>query len=235
MTAALVPIVSAQTENMEMFYQGEFLGLKIEVNATREAEPGENITVTMLVESLAKNVKIKYLYFNFFGFVDGETKIPLINFPLVEEETPLEPEDVITENCTVSIPKNVWGVIYGELFLEQSQGLVSIEIPHIGFTMTKVKNVMMEQLKGQLEDLNKTYKQLKENYTRLNEQLQSLQENYTQLNETYVALNQTYWELKESVGGLETTRNVMFIFLATTVTFAATTAYLFLRRPKRWM
>jgi hypothetical protein len=49
-----------------------------------------------------------------------------------------------------------------------------------------------------------------------------------------MALNETYWELKESVGGLETARNVMYIFFATTVIFVATTAYMVFRKPKMY-
>lgn len=252
LTSVLIQGVAAKNhaENMQTFYQEEFLGLEIKISATREAEPGENITVTIRVRCTAENVEVDYLYLNFSGFRDGQEKMSLRNIMYIHEKVSLVSGQVLENNYTIYMPENVWGIIYGELSFKQSEGVLSIEIPHIGFTMTRVENVLLERLEEQLENLNKAYEQLNENYmklnktcnelnesyTQVNERLQSLQQNYTQLNETYVALNETYWNMKGSVGELQTTRNTMFIFLATTVIFIATTVYLLvLRKPKRYI
>ena len=238
LASTLIHSVAAQ-KDLQTFFELSLPGIKIQVDATKEASPGGNITVILHVNGEAEGVYMEYLNLTVFGFIRGQNKTLLMimyqgNFSLNYNETMEYADSFI-------VPDDVWDTTYGELSFKYSLRGFSYELSHIGFTMTHVENVLLKSLQEQLanltrayEELSRAYSDLNESYTNVSERLETLQENYTQLNETYVALNQTYWELKESVGGLETARNTMFIFLATTVLFIATTAYLILRRPKTY-
>ncbi|MCW3993854.1 MAG: hypothetical protein NWE85_04735 [Candidatus Bathyarchaeota archaeon] len=88
-----------------------------------------------------------------------------------------------------------------------------------GFTLTYVKNIKLERLEEDLESLSESFTELQQNCTRL-------EGNYTELKGKYD-------ELSESSAGVEYTRQVMMILAITTIVFAATTIYFFMRKPKR--
>lgn len=74
------------------------------------------------------------------------------------------------------------------------------------------------------------------NYTGLKGDYDSLNSNYNLLRIDYDGLESNYTGLKTdyetSLGELTTARNVAYVFVASTIFLAATTAYLYLRKPK---
>lgn len=83
--------------------------------------------------------------------------------------------------------------------------------------------------------LNSLYSHFLTNYTKLVETQNSLSSNYNSLSQNYTSLESSYHDLKTSydstVSEQATTRSLSYIFIASTVIFAATTVYL-ISRPK---
>jgi hypothetical protein len=218
--------VKAQSENLQTFFDHEIPGIKITVNATAETQPNENITVKITINPL-EEVNIKYFNLSVFGFVNGTYKtmiynITVNNFPF---------------NDTFTVPKQVWGVTYGEITLTYDvityeyvpgQGTIkkitTYENFRVSFDMTRVKNVYLETVEEQLRNLNSIFEQLNQTFW------QMFQMNLTA--ESLARLNETYWGLKGSSNELGNTRMAVGILAVTTVFFVATTLYLVMRKPR---
>jgi len=203
--------------DMETFVNSNLPGINIQVNATIEVLPGENITVRLKLSRLpeVKEVNVEYFNLSIFGFIYGEQKIIMAN--ITHDNFLLNVEEY---NCTFKVPENVWGITRGEITLTYDATYPSekpiIIMPYenltTGFDMTYVENIYLEQLKQIFHD------QLGKDLTPEN------------LNETLLE----YKQLKESQNELGSTRVVIGILVITTVFFAATTLYLILRKPKEY-
>lgn len=204
----------APTENMKTFFDSEIPGIKIQVNATAEAQPCENITVMLSLRGQT-NVYVEYFNMSVFGFLCGKDKVSMAN--IIENDFSLNNTLTREYNCTFEVPQNVWDVTYGEILLTYSAKLGGLELKFsqltYGFTMTHVENVYLKDVEERFENLT---------------------ESYRQLNETFWELQQNYTSLKGSTGELETTRNIMVVLAITTVFFVATTVYLVMRKPKQY-
>jgi len=210
------------TENMQTFFDREIPGIKIIVNATAETQPNGNITVKIAMNPLEEEVNIEYFNFSVFGFLNGTYKtmiynITVNNFPF---------------NDTFPVPEQVWGVTFGEITLTYDvtyvieKGIeITITIPYenltVGFDMTRVKNVYLETVEGQLRNLNSTFEQLNQTFRQ-----------YFNKDLTPENLNDTLRELQGSSNELGNTRMAVGILAITTVFFVATTLYLVMRKPK---
>jgi hypothetical protein len=80
------------------------------------------------------------------------------------------------------------------------------KIPPSGFALTYIQNMELEQLQTEYDELNATH--------------QSIVQNYTELESG----------LKEE---LDSTRNLLYIFVATTVVASITVVVLLMRSPKK--
>lgn len=85
-------------------------------------------------------------------------------------------------------------------------------------------------------NLHSLYTLFLANYTNLQGYFNSLSSNYDALRTDYDSLESNYRSLKtnydNALGELSTTRSFMYIFIASTIALAATTVYLFQRKPK---
>jgi hypothetical protein len=207
----------ASTENMKTFLDSKIPGIIIQVNATAETQPNQNITIML---SLKRQTSIYMEYFNLsiFGFVNGTYKVPMANitdpyFPGPFGDSPRQ------YNCTFPVPQQVWGITYGEITLTYNAnysigGDGSLLLPYnltFGFTMTQVENVYLKTIESQLK---------------------SLQALFMQLNETFWQLQQNYTALKGNLDELGNTRMAVGVLAVTTVFFVATTLYLVMRKPR---
>jgi len=197
--------------DMQTFFKSQWPGMKIQVNATAEALPGDNITIILLVESKADNVYIVYLNLTIFGFIKGQNKTGLTS--IYQSDTPLNYNERTEHNHTLIIPSDVWETTYGELSFQYSIEGFSYSLSQLGFTMTHVRNVYLENLE---------------------EQFQSLSENFTELQQNYTELKDMYDELSKSIIELDNTRRAVVGLAITTIFFVATTIYLFLRKPRQY-
>lgn len=198
---------STSTENMKSFLDSQVPGISIQVNATAEAEPNENITV-MLSLKRQTGIYVKYFNLSVFGYVNGTYEILMDNitdsgFSLDDSPRPY--------NCTFTVPEQVWGTTYGEITLTYNAtypaGPGNLELPYnitLGFTMTHIQNVYLKSIEDQLANLTALYLQLQQNYT----------------------------ALQQNLSELENTRSAVAILAITSVFFLATTLYLVMRKPK---
>lgn len=217
--------VKAQTtEKMETFLDLEIQGIKITVNATAETQPNKNITINLHIKPLVEKVDMEYFNFSVFGYINGtyKTLLPLYSNTTSELTLPYQC------NFTCYVPENVWGITYGEITLKYK---VTYSYPGgeitqrhnfaTGFDMTSVENVYLETVEEQLKNLNNILTQLNQTFRE-----------YFGIDLTPENFNKTFQELRGTQSELSNTRMTVAVLAMTTVFFVATTAYLFLRKPR---
>jgi hypothetical protein len=197
-------------EEMHSVYDNTYGGLHIIVVAPVEAYPGENITVTVKTNvSDVQQIYVNYFNLKFRGAVNTTT---ILTFEQIMHLTNV----FISSNETqynITIPDNISpGLIFGEISCEWKALGVSFEIPSSGFALTYIKNIALEQLQAEYNELNATH--------------QSMLQNYTEMESTY---NQLESDIKD----VENTRTLMYIFIATTIVASITVVVLLMRKPKK--
>jgi len=202
LTLTYCAVVGATPEERWTVYDMEpFNGLKITVDAPCQADPDENITITVRAEVSGK-VYIEYIYVKIYRLIN-ETNDVLAEFSFIEKSDLTVPHTV---DYAVTIPNNTSpGLTYGVIEWQWTYMGITVTPPPAGFTVTYVRNLELEELRAAYDELNATYNSLLANYTKL--------KNY-----------------KSELGA---TRNLMYIFVATTIVSAATAFILLVRRPKR--
>jgi len=213
----------------------------IQVNATAETLPGQNITVNLSLSKVdpKKVIEIEYLNLSIYGFLYGKEKILIDNMtdaiPLLDEYSRTLP--------LVKIPEKVWGVAECEITLtynvtyEYPGSAPIIIMPYknlkASFDITYIENVYLIDLEKELANLNNTIISLNSTF------FESF--NMTLSQENIEKLNQTYWEYiqkyNESLGNsneLANLRNVSVILGITTIILLASTVYLLFRKPREY-
>lgn len=84
-------------------------------------------------------------------------------------------------------------------------------------------------LQANFDSLNSSYNDLRLSYNQLNSSYTNLQSLYSQLNSSFTSLQK---DQKTIINGLDTIRNLMYVFIAIMVIFTVATAYLAMRKPK---
>lgn len=217
--------VKAQaTEKMKTFLDLEIQGLKITVNATADAKPKENITINLYIKPLEEKVDMEHFNFSVFGYINGTHKTLLPLYP----NTISEPALPYQCNFTCHVSENVWGITYGEITLKYKVTYTypggEITQRHYfatGFDMTPVENVYLKTVEEQLENLNSILAQLNQTFRE-----------YFGIDLTPENFNKTFQEFRGTQSELSNTRMTVAVLAMTTIFFVATTAYLFLRKPK---
>jgi hypothetical protein len=224
---ALICIAQAQVpaENMKTFYDSELPGIGIQVDATAETRPSENVTVMLSLKTQTE-VHVQYLNLSMFGFINGTDKVLMAN--ITDNDFSLS-NGAKGYNCTFPVPEEVWGIVYGEMVLTYSAkyGLVTLDIEKLicGFTMTDVENIYLENLASTYDQLNQTF------CDSFNMSLSP--ENLAQLNQTYWEYQQNYSSTQGTLNELNSTRQAAIALGITTVFFVSTTAYLVMRKPRQ--
>ena len=195
-------IVISQSEQTKNVYHIGYAGLIIDIFGPIQAYPGENITLTIVTEALTQ-INVEYINLTIYGIVDGSTEITLSTITHLEGSS-------LTFNETsyeIPIPNNISpGLIYGNITCKWDfMGSTETILPS-GFPLTYVRNINLEQLQTEYDQLNSTY--------------QLLLQNYTELESTYQA-------------EIDSTRNYMYIFAATTIVATITIVVLLMRKPKK--
>ena len=234
---ALIRNATAQSPSeMQTFFSKDYAGISITVNATIETIPGGNTAIGLWINCTSAGVKVDYLNLSVYGFKSGKEKI-LLNFTCALPNAPISLNQTIEYN--VSIPSDVWGATYGELYLKYAIVDQPIE-RNAGFQMTIVRNVYLEELEQQLKSLNESYQQLNNTLEQLNQtfwesfQINLSTENLAYLNKTYWELQHNYTALQGSLNELGNTRSAVAALAITTVIFVATTIYMIMRKPKQY-
>jgi hypothetical protein len=240
-TSIRVAKAQASTENMKTFLDSKIPGIQIQVNATAETQPNQNITFILSLKRLT-SVYVEYFNLSVFGFLNGTYKALMAN--VTDNNFPLG-DSPASYNCTFSVPEQVWDVTYGEITLTYnatySGAFGILELPYhitLSFIMTHVENVYLKTIEEQLKNLNSAFELLNQTFGesfQMNLTVQNLallNKTYWELRQNYTELQQKYSVLEGSADELDNTRRVVAILVVTTVFFVATTFYLVLRKPK---
>jgi len=203
LTLTFSGVARSAPEEMLNVYYLEYGGLKIDISAPVTAYYGENITVSVKTEAVVSQIFIKYINIDIYGRVNATTEIYL------DQITHLTNSSLSSYEAQydVAIPDNLSpGLTYGIISCEWDLMGSPQKIPSSGFALTYVQNIDLEQLEAEYEELNVTH--------------QSLIQNYTALEST----------LEGTVGA---TRNLLYVFVATTVVASITVVVLLMRKPQR--
>jgi hypothetical protein len=203
-----------QQESSEAFLDFAAFGLRIQVNATAQARPTENITVILVLTSLTE-VHINYFNLSIFGFLNGTDRILMANKSDVDFWLN---STSYSYNWTFTVPEWVSGKTYGDIRMAHlaiyGPAKIDYEEFPCGFYMTDVENVYLEELQSELNNLTQKYEQLNQSYI-------ELQQNLTDA-------------LRGNANSLDSARTVITALLITTVFFVATTLYLVIRKPREY-
>ena len=203
LTLAFSGIGKAAPEETQDVYYLEYGGLKIDIKAPVKAYAGESITVTVKTEAVISQIYIKYINIDIYGVMNATNKIYL------DQITHLANSSLSSYEAqyNVTIPADISpGLTYGIISCEWELMGSPQKIPSSGFALTYIQNIELEQLQAKYEELNATYQSSLQNYTNLESGLE---------------------------GELGSTRNLLYIFVATTVVASITVIVLLMRKPKR--
>jgi hypothetical protein len=189
-------------EETKNVYHIDYGGLTIDISAPIQAYPGENISITVATEAVTK-IDIDYIYVRIYGLANATIEVTLSNITHIEDSSLTFHE----ATYNIEIPDNLSpGLTYGLISCEWDFMGSPEKIPSSGFALTYIKNLALEQLQVEYDELNATH--------------QSILEEYTELKSG----------IKEEV---DSTRNLMYVFVATTVVASITVVVLLLRKPKK--
>jgi len=203
LTLAFSGVGKSAPEKTPSVYSLDYGGLTIDIRAPDQAYPGENITVTVKTEAVVTQIYVKYINVDLYGVVNATTEVYLDQIMHLKNSY-LSSHEV---QYDIKIPDNICpGLTYGEVSCEWEALGASFEILSSGFVLTYVKNVALEQLQAEYDELNTTHQSILEEYT----------------------------ELKSGIKGeVDSTRNLMYVFIATTVVASITVVVLLMRKPKK--
>ena len=229
----LVKSTTAQTpKEMQTFFSNKYVGISIQLNATRETVPGANITITLLVNCTSDDVYVDYLNLSVYGYkhVEYALEKDTLTSVCVMKQTSLALHNASRHNYTISVPSEVWDLTYAELHSKYTVVSEPFGFDET-FSITTVRNLRWEELEEKYQKLNDTYWQLNSSVEQLNQTFWEIfQMNLTA--ESLDSLNETYLGLKGSSNELGNTRMAVGILAVTTVFFVVTTLYLVMRKPR---
>lgn len=188
-------------EETKNVYHIDYGGLTIDISAPIQAYPGENISINVTTQAVTQ-IDIDYIYIRICGRVNATTEVTLTNITHIEGSSLTFHET----QYDIAIPDNFSpGVLYGFISCEWDFMGCPEKIPSSGFALTYIKNVALEQLQAEYDELNATYQSVAQENT----------------------------EMKSGSNDVDSTRNLMYIFIATTVVASITVFVLLLRKPKK--
>ena len=148
-------------------------------------------------------VDVEYMDVLIYGIKNARDEVSLAEINHIENM----PLTFHEENYQISIPNDISpGQIYGIITSEWDFMGSHQTITPSGFALTYIQNVELEELRAEYNQLNATYYDSLQNYTSLESDLEV---------------------------ELDSTRNLMYIFVATTVVASITVIVLLMRKPKK--
>jgi hypothetical protein len=195
--------------------------LRVRVENPLEAYPNQTVNVNTTVEA-SVDLTINHVAIELYTFNDS--KFDEITYFEKGKPVPVSSGESLNKISNFTIHEQASNIVYGKLILEWTkegtEGEVTIERKPT-FVMIYLRNSELESLRSKVPELEAKIAELKENVTKLNGTLTDALNNLTDLE-------------NRSEGGLSDTRSVVTILAITTIFFAATTIYLFTRKPKEY-
>jgi hypothetical protein len=201
LTLTFCGVGKSAPEETNNVYHIDYGGLTIDITAPIQAYPGENISITVTTEAVTQ-IDVEYIYVRIYGLVNATTEVTLSNITHIED-SPLTSHEATYD---IAIPDNLSpGLTYGLISCEWDFMGCPEKIPSSGFALTYIKNLALEHLQAEYDELNATYQSIAQENT----------------------------ELKSGSNDVDSTRNLMYIFIATTIVASITVFVLLLRKPKK--
>jgi hypothetical protein len=203
LTLSFLGVAKSAPEETQSVFSLEYGGLIIGIQAPIQSHAGETISVTVKSQAVTE-IFVKYIHVKIYGVLNATHNITLSTINHLENSS-LTSLYEIQYNITIS--NNISpGLTYGLISYEWELMGLPQKIPSSGFALTYIRNIDLEEL--QLE--------------------------YDTLNATHQSLLQDYAELETSLDKeLDSTRNLLYIFIATTVVASITVIVLLMRKPKK--
>jgi hypothetical protein len=206
LTLALSGIGWSAPEESRSVYHQEYVGLEIDVLAPVYANPGDSINVTVKAQAAVQSIYVKYINVIFYGFTNATTElanVTLGNFTQFHD-SPLSYHKV---EYNITMPDNIsTGLTYGEITCEWEFMGAPQKILPSGFPLTYVKDTSLEELQDKYNELDVAHNSTLEDYNQLESKLK---------------------------GEVDSARNLMYVFVATTIVAAITVGVLLVRKPKK--
>lgn len=204
LTLAFSGVGKSAPEETRSVYYLEYGGLEIDIWAPYQAYPGETINVTVKTKAAVQQpLYVKYVNIAFYGVINATTEVTLAKIAHLENSS-LSSHEI---EYNITIPDHISsGLTYGEISCEWDLMGAPQKIPPSGFALTYIKDKALEELQADYEELNATYHSTLEDY------------------------NQVESKFK---GEVDSTRNLMYVFVATTVVATITAGILLIRKPKK--
>ena len=180
-------------------------GLRIDITAPVQACPGDNITVTVRTSAVdVQQVHINCITLELYGVINATDRVSLVQIDHLANVG----LSVHETNYTVAIPDNLApGLTYGEVSCDWKALGAPFEIQSSGFVLTYVEDVALQQLQADYDELNATHQTVLEEYNEIKSQV--------------------------NVGDSDSTRQLMYVFILTTVVASITVVVLLMRKPKK--
>jgi hypothetical protein len=204
LTLAFSGVGSAAPEETQTISPLDYGGLRIDITAPIQACPGDNITVGVTTSaSDVQQIHIKYITIDLYGVINATTKVYLAQIVHLSNVSVSSHEF----QYTIAIPENISpGLTYGVIDCEWDLMGAPQKIPSSGFALTYIENVALEQLQVEYDELNATYQDILHDYTEL--------------------------ESAAHEDG-DSSRELMYVFIVTTVIASITVVVLLMRKPKK--
>lgn len=206
-------------------YSNDLISISLE-SMSEELYPNDILTLETRIEAKT-NVYFSHLTLNVYGVkeVEGEFISDVIGNITVLSGIGLARGAVRAEEFELTIPEDTLpGLLYSVVSAvfaegEELDGWVVIKTPETclydDFTLVYVKN-------KPFENLQEDYNELLNKFNNLNSTYDQLQLNYNSLESDHASLQ----------SGYHNTRNLVYIFMATTIILIAITVYFAKRKPK---
>ena len=202
-TLTLFEVAQCAPEDMNNVFDLEYGGLKLNILAPVQAYPGENITITVKAEAITE-IFVKYIHVTILGALNATNKINLCEITHLENSSFTSSYEV---NYNVTIPNDLApGLTYGLVSCEWELMGSPQKILESGFSLTFIRNMDLEKLQAEYDALNAIHQSLLQNYTELESNIQE---------------------------DVDSSRNLMYVFIATTIVAIITVFVLLIRKPKK--
>ena len=223
LAATMIRNVNANSLDQDPVYA--LAGFEVWVEYPFEAYPNQTITVNVTIKAWT-NLMVNWTAIELHTFNNLTREDELFyNIEYVSKpESLLGGESLNKTSYAIKIPDYATNVLYGKMILKWTvkgteESTVYEREPT--FIMTCLRNPELERLRNKVPELEKENAELKENVTDINNTLTELLNDLKDIENRYE-------------GELSGTRSVITILAITTIFFVATTAYLFLRKPKQY-
>lgn len=238
------PIVYSSVNPAEYHLNFWVGGLRIWVQYPEECHNGDSISYDVLVYSS------EYSAGNYIDEIRVTISVPLTRIEVVILSDALICEDMLmphgdeySQRITVVVPNKAFWYVTITFHVSTFSGDMAEHVStNVRLGSTIVRNKTYGELQSESHILWYNFTSLriehdgyKATHSHSNNQYNSLNSSYNSLKSSYDSLQRDYNDLKstyQTVGEPVTIRNLMYIFIITTIVFICTTAYVALRKPR---